>query len=192
MRLIFCALALFPMPAVAVCPDAPDITTAMDGLLAEIRAAPSAEAAQGISARMWAEWTRAPDDRAQDLLDEGMARRAAFDLLGARSVFDTLIEYCPDYAEGWNQRAFASFIAGNHAAALADLDKALALRPRHVAALSGRGLTLIALDRIAEGQADIRAALDFNPWLSERRFLALDPEGGPPDPSRIPGPEIDL
>lgn len=192
MRRILAALALLPLPAFADCPPAPDITAAMDDLLSQVRAAPSAEIAQGISAKMWAQWTRAPDGRAQALLDEGMARRAAFDLLGARSIFDELIDYCPDYAEGWNQRAFASFIAGNHGAALADLDRALALRPRHVAALSGRGLTLIALDRIAEGQADIRAALAFNPWLSERRFLALDPEGGPSDPSRIPGPEIDL
>ncbi|MEM7490305.1 MAG: tetratricopeptide repeat protein [Pseudomonadota bacterium] len=192
MRRAAAILALTPLPALADCPAAPEIGPAMDALLAEIRTVPNAQAARAVSGRMWEEWTRAPDARAQDLLDEGMARLDAFDLRGARVAFDALIGYCPDYAEGWNQRAFARFIAGDHADALADLDRALALRPRHVGALSGRGLTLIALDRIAEGQADIRAALDLNPWLEERRYLALDPEGGPPDPARIPELEIDL
>ncbi|MEM8822012.1 MAG: tetratricopeptide repeat protein [Pseudomonadota bacterium] len=192
MRRSLIALVFLPLPALADCPVAPDITGAMDGLLAEVQAAPNQQAARQISNKMWEQWTRAPDARAQALLNEGMGRRAASDLRGARRIFDDLVTYCPDYAEGWNQRAFASFIAGDHDAALADLDRALALRPRHVAALSGRGLTLIALDRIAEGQADIRAALALNPWLTERRFLALDPEGGPPDPARIPKREIDL
>ncbi|MEM7710893.1 MAG: hypothetical protein AAF264_09140 [Pseudomonadota bacterium] len=192
MRRVLIALALSPLPAWADCPAAPEIGAAMDDLLAEVQAAADERVARDVSGRMWAEWTRAPDARAQALLDEGMSRRAAFDLDGARTAFDALIDYCPDYAEGWNQRAFASFIGGDHASALTDLDRALALRPRHVAALSGRGLTLIAMDRIAEGQDDIRAALELNPWLSERQFLSLDPDGGPPDPDRVPEPEIDL
>jgi tetratricopeptide (TPR) repeat protein len=185
-------LLLASTPALAECPAAPDISVRMDGLIAEARSAPDPDVARAVSGRMWAEWTRAPDARAQALLDEGMGRRAAFDLRGARAAFDALIDYCPDYAEGWNQRAFANYLAGQPAAALPDLDRALALRPRHVAALSGRGLTLIALGRVADGQDDIRAALELNPWLAERRFLALDPEGGPPDPDRVPAPRIDL
>ncbi len=187
-RLALIAFVALTAQAHADCPAAPDISATMDTLISDARAATSASMAQRASAAMWAEWVRAPDAAAQQMLDEGMQRRVAGDLVGAVTALDALVSYCPDYAEGWNQRAFANFLRGDYAAALPDLDRALALRPRHVAALSGKGLTLIHMGRIADGQAAIRAALEFNPWLNERQFLAIDPQGGPADPSRIPEP----
>ena len=167
--------------AAADCPPAPDIADATEAIYARLGDAPGPGAAGLISAELWTHWTRAPDERAQELLDEGMARRSARDFRGARIAFDALTDYCPGYAEGWNQRAFVAFLTEDHPAALGDLDRALALNPRHAAALSGRGLTLIALGRIAEGQDDIRAALEMNPWLSERRLLRLNPLDGEVD-----------
>ena len=172
-------LALLSGPVFAECPAAPDITADMDGLIARAQEARNEGAARAISSEMWTFWAQAPDDQAQLLLDEGMTRRSAFDLDGAITAFDALIDYCPDYAEGYNQRAFAYFIRGDYEAALPDLDRAISLRPRHIAALAGKGLTLIQLGRIREGQDAIRAALAFNPWLSERQFLTLPPEDGP-------------
>jgi tetratricopeptide (TPR) repeat protein len=190
LALILCVL---PLPAMADCPPLkPEIGVKLDALHSELRFAPDPAVAQDLSGRLWAEWTRAPDARSQDLLNEVMVRRSAFDLSGALAAANALVDYCPAYAEGWNQRAFVNYIAGEHAAALPDLDRALALRPRHLGALTGKGLTLIALDRVAEGQEVIRAALRLNPWLAERGLLALDPEGGPADPSRVPEPEIEL
>ena len=187
MRHAFAVLLLSCAPAWAACPPSADVGEAAAAVIERLRAAPDARAAQRISGDLWRLWTRAPDERAQALLDEGMGRREAFDLPGAARALDALVAYCPDYAEGWNQRAFVAFLRGDHEAALPDLDRALALRPRHVAALSGRGLTLIALGRIVEGQDDIRAALALNPWLAERRYLSLDPLTGRPRP-----PQTDL
>ena len=179
MRITCLVLALWPAasPAQEACPPQPDIAAEMDGLIARARAAPDARAAQSVSDAMWALWSRAPDARAQELLDEGMERRSAFDLAGAVDALDALVAYCPDYAEGYNQRAFANFLRRDYAAALPDLDRAIALRPRHVAALSGRGLTLIALGRVEEGQDAIRAALELNPWLQERAYLPPEAPG---------------
>lgn len=159
--------------AAANCPTAPDITASIDGLLVDLQRVENERDARNVSGRMWELWTRAPDGHAQELLDEGMQRRAAFDVSGAITAFDALIAYCPDFAEGYNQRAFANFIRNDFEAALVDLDQAITLRPRHVAAIAGRGLTLISLGRVADGQDAIRAALAFNPWLSERRFLTI-------------------
>ena len=164
-------------PVLAECPPNPDIAADIDRLLDDVQGAESANAARQISNEMWTYWAKAPDDDAQRMLDDGMARRAAFDLDGAIAAFDRLVAYCPDYAEGYNQRAFAQFIREDYAAALPDLERAIALRPRHVAAIAGKGLTLIQLGRIREGQDAIRAALEFNPWLSERQYLLIEPEG---------------
>ncbi len=167
---------LIPGPAMAACPAAPDIERGIDRLVAQARAAPDERAARVISGRMWAYWTDAPDDRAQELLDEGMQRRESYDFDGAILAFDALVDYCPAYAEGYNQRAFANFLREDFAAALPDLDKAVELQPRHIPAISGKGLTLIRMGRIREGQVEIRRALELNPWLGERAYLTLRPE----------------
>ena len=170
------ALVLTTAPALAECPPNPDISGEITRLIEEVRGAENEGSARVVSARMWEFWAKAPDARAQELLDEGMQRRGAFDLDGAVTAFDALIDYCPDFPEGYNQRAFANFIRGDYDAALPDLDRAIALRPRHIPAIAGRGLTLIQMGRIREGQDAIRAALEFNPWLSERQYLLLEPE----------------
>lgn len=161
--------------AEAVCPAAPDHAADQDRIIAGLQAAPDEATARPLMDQLWQTWTDAPDRTAQDLLDAGMAKREGYDFLGARDTFDTLVEYCPDYAEGYNQRAFASFLRQEYDAALFDLDKALSITPNHVAALSGKALTLMGLGRTEEAQATLRDALALNPWLKERAMLTEPP-----------------
>ncbi len=96
-------------------------------------------------------------------------------MIRAIAAFDTLIEYCPQYAEGYNQRAFANFLQQDYALALEDLELALARNPNHIAAMSGKALTLMELGRHEAGQAVLREALKLNPWLAERHRLTEMP-----------------
>ncbi|WP_419737709.1 tetratricopeptide repeat protein [Ruegeria sp.] len=177
------AIALWlATPALAQsCPSAPDHSEGVGALIAQIQQAESQSEARGISNKMWELWTDAPDLRAQTLLDRGMARREASDLLGALQELDELVLYCPDYAEGYNQRAFVNFLRQDFPSALVDLDRALELSPNHIAAMSGRALTLLGLRRLDEARSALTAALELNPWLSERALLepggALEPPG---------------
>lgn len=165
-------LLLTATPALAeVCPAPPDLGAEKARLLDELRVAPDELTARLLSAQLWEIWLAAPDAAAQDLLDLGMERRTLFDFPAALAALDALVDYCPDYSEGYNQRAFVNFLAGDYEAALIDLDRAIELTPRHLGALSGRALTLIGLGRDAEAQAQLREALDLNPWLAERALL---------------------
>jgi len=155
----------------AECPPPPDIAAAQDALLAEARALPNGREARAISNKLWELWATAPDEQSQALLDRGMAARAAFNFLEATDAFDRLIDYCPDYAEGYNQRAFVNFLREDFAAALVDLDLALERRPRHVAAMSGKALTLMGLGRHDEAQEILREAVKLNPWIPEAGLL---------------------
>lgn len=166
------ALCLFTAPAVAdTCPPVPDRSAEKAFLFDSLASARNEVEAQPFNQGLWEIWTEAPDTIAQSMLDEGMARMRVADYLGAVAVFDRLTAYCPDYAEGYNQRAFTYFLGRNFIAALADLDRALVLEPNHVGALSGKGLTLIELGREAEAQEALRAAVALHPWLAERALL---------------------
>lgn len=167
-------------PAFAeTCPPAPDITADLQAAITAARDAPNERAGQAASDAMWQLWLQAPDASAQEVLDRGMRQRGEFDFVGAYDSFDTLVAYCPDYAEGYNQRAFISFLREDFPAALADLDRALALSPQHVGAQSGRALTLMNLGRLDDAREQLQEALDNNPWLGERHLLA---DGAPLGP----------
>lgn len=158
------------------CPAAPDHDAALADLASQIGEAENELAARPLSNQMWELWTDAPDDTAQALLDRGMRARGSYDFVGALEALDRLVTYCPDYAEGYNQRAFVNYLRQDFARALIDLDLALERSPKHVGALSGKALTLIGLGRLDDARIALDAALAVNPWLSERHLTA---PGGP-------------
>lgn len=153
-------------------------------LISLAQGAKSESDARAVSDQMWELWTDAPNEQAQALLDRGMTRRRSFDYLGALQDLDALVAYCPQYAEGYNQRAFVNYLRQDYAAALVDLDRAIALSATHIAALSGRALTLVGLGRNDDARTALAAALALNPWLPER---SLAGPGGPLEP---PGKDI--
>lgn len=169
-------LLLTGTSAFAECPPPVDISSELAALVEDARAAQNDMEGRAVSAQMWQLWLKAPNAQAQEILDEGMRRRESFDFLGARNAFNRLTDYCPDYAEGYNQRAFVHFLTQEFDEALLDLDRALAITPNHVGAQSGRALTLLELGRNEEARAQLREALENNPWLSERFLLS---PGGP-------------
>lgn len=172
MRSLALVLCLLAPPAFADgCPVAPDHEAALNDLLDDLRVAPDQMEARLISNQLWALWADAPDEPSQSMLDEGMRARQSFDFVRAMDRFNRLVGYCPFYAEGYNQRAFISYLREDYEAALPDLEQTLKINPRHVGALAGKALTLLALGRDLEGQKTLREALALNPWLSERGLL---------------------
>ena len=179
-RFAYAPLALVlgagPLLAESECPAAPDHGAALQQLMSQVQVAENEGAARSISNRMWDFWADAPNEQAQAILDRGMQRRSGYDFAGALEDFDILVAYCPNYAEGYNQRAFVNYLRQDFQAALPDLERALELSPDHVAALSGKALTLLALGRMDEARETLARALQLNPWLPERGLAA---PGGP-------------
>ncbi len=171
MKRLILAAVLCPVAALAECPPAPDHSEALTALFDAARAAPNEGAARGLTGQMWDLWTDAPDEAAQALLTRGISALRVSNFLEAFDAFDRLIDYCPDYAEGWNQRAFAHFLSGNYEAALPDLLQADQLNPEHTGVLTGVALTLIALEREDEAQDWLKRAVALNPWISERHLI---------------------
>ncbi len=165
---------LLASPAFAdTCAAVPDRSDELAALIEQASEAPDAATGRDLSDAMWQIWADAPDARAQDLLDSAMARREMYDYPGALAAAEALIDYCPDYGEGYNQRAFVNFLRADYEAALPDLEKTLEITPNHVAALTGQAMTLMALERWGEAALALRRALELNPWLSERSLLPM-------------------
>ncbi len=145
----------------------------VQGLLDALARAQTPAEAQGYVPQIWNLWLTAPDDAAQELLDAALERQAAGDLLGALRHFDRLVAAYPDYAEGWNRRATAYFLAGDYDRSLADVVEVLAREPRHFGALSGRATIYFRQGRLALAQLAVRAALKVHPFLADRAILDI-------------------
>lgn len=165
--------------AYAECPAPQDIKAPMERLIERVQNAPDGRSAARVSGEMWGLWLTAPNEIAQEVLDRGLKRREVFNFAGALEDFNKLIEYCPAFAEGYNQRAFVHYLTEDYENALKYLDIALELQPLHIAAQAGRGLTLMQLGRIAEAREQMLVAVANNPWLGEAQLLSKGAPLGP-------------
>lgn len=176
MRAFFLFLFLSAGTAWAeTCPAPPDRSAERGALFDRLRSAESQMAADRITDEIWAFWKTAPDTRAQALLDRSQERIFARDPDAAMAALDELVAYCPDYAEGWNQRATLRFILRDLEGSLADIDRVMALEPRHFGALAGKATILSRQGHADEAQAVLRLAVTIHPWLHERRSLRAVP-----------------
>lgn len=92
------------------------------------------ERVEGDIARIWA---RSGSPSMDLLLRRGNEALAAEDLPAAVEHFSALTDHAPDFAEGWNARATAFFLMQEYSLAIADVERVLALNPRHFGALTG-------------------------------------------------------
>lgn len=74
-----------------------------------------------------------------------------------------LTDHAPGFAEGWHVRATAFYFLGEFALAMADIQRTLALNPRHFGALEGLGAILEEMDQPEFALRALRAAEEINP-----------------------------
>jgi len=115
----------------------------LDALFRSLREAPSAEAAGRVEARIWALWSQSGDARVDALLAEGIVDMQAGELEAAADVFTQVIAAKPDFAEGWNKRATVRYLMDELDRSVADIERTVALEPRHFGAISGMGLIFL-------------------------------------------------
>lgn len=144
----------------------------LNPLFEALRAAPNEAAGREREAHIWEYWfDQAPNAEVRAALDAGIERREAYDYAAAEAHFDRVIEAAPDYAEGYNQRAFIRFLRDNIEASAQDLEKALALEPRHFGALAGHYHVLMRQGRTEVALRQLQQAVSLHPWIQERGAL---------------------
>lgn len=135
-----------------------------------------AEAFEGLKSEDEAVWRQAQDEieklwarsgsASMDLLlQRGRDALTRQDAEAALDHLTDLVRLAPGFAEGWNARATAHFLAGDYGAAIADIGETLALEPKHFGALTGLGAILEQLGDEENAIKAFRRALDLHPHL---------------------------
>lgn len=154
-----------------------------DNLLDRLALTRDAREAKLVETMIWKQWIESGSPTGDLLLEYGATALNDSDPEKASALLDALVETSPDFAEGWNKRATLNYYARRYEQALIDVNKALAIEPRHFAALSGRGLVLEALNRKAEALESYRLALAVYPAMAglkdKVRDLTLEVQGQP-------------
>ncbi|WP_191059644.1 tetratricopeptide repeat protein [Geminicoccus harenae] len=144
---------------------------ALADLFARLRGADAVEA-PAIEAQIRAIWYRHPDRIATSLLDEGVVLLSDRQWSAAYRRFDELVQRAPDFAEAWNQRATAAFLLDELDTAVRDIQRTLALEPRHFEALARLGEALLKLGQPEVALRAFEAALAIHPTMANVRRRA--------------------
>jgi tetratricopeptide (TPR) repeat protein len=145
----------------------------LDELFIQLRNVDNLETASRIEKEIWAKWVH----RGDELVDRHM-------LLGIRSMhagalklalrqFTTVINLDQNFSEGWNKRATIHYMMGNFDESVQDIERTLALEPRHYGAMSGMALILDATKNTDGALKVWQEVLEFTPHNQQIRNRVL-------------------
>ncbi len=138
----------------------------LDALFRRLALTRDTTEAASLEQGIWTIWLQSGDPKIDRLMAGGLAAMDAGDTDSAEEIFDEIVAQAPDFAEGWNKRATLRYMTGDYAGSLADIERTLALEPRHFGALSGMGLVYTALGDDAKALDAFRRALKVDPNLA--------------------------
>ncbi|SIQ39016.1 hypothetical protein SAMN05880582_1011697 [Rhizobium sp. RU20A] len=114
----------------------------LDGLFAELKRARDDTKATAIANRIRMEWADS-GSASINLLMQWAEKAVSEKRNGAAlDLFDQVVILDPDYVEGWNRRATLHYQMGNFRKSMSDINRVLALEPRHFGALAGMAAIL--------------------------------------------------
>ena len=161
------ALALLVLPAAATA-DQNDSRLAS---LFEILRTATTPSQIGYAERfIWVIWHESGREDVDRLMETGIEEMGGGRLHESIATFGRIIDLAPEFAEGWNKRATAHYLAGELDASIRDVERTLALEPRHFGALSGLGLIYLAKGDELGALRAFEATLAVHPRAPAARF----------------------
>lgn len=119
----------------------------LDRLFQQLKKDPKTSSAGATARMIWREWT-ASGSKSIDLLMAWAAKAMRNkEFAKAEDLLDQVTVLKPEFSEGWNRRATLHFYKLDYSRSLGDIEKTLALEPRHFGALSGLAAIMQRLDR---------------------------------------------
>ena len=143
----------------------------LDGMFERLQHTPDPAEAHALEQRIWRVWLESDDAAVNRLMQQGVLALQGQRYATALQAFDRMVEEAPEFAEGWNKRATVHYLMGNWRASVQDIQRTLALEPRHFGALFGLGLIYDALDEPEAALRSFEATLALNPHSESTRQM---------------------
>lgn len=124
--------------------------------------------------RIWTVWMHHPHRAAAQVLDLATRDIAARRYDIAETRLTALLRSAPEFAEAWHKRATLYYMLGRDDECLSDIERTLALEPRHFAAMLHFAEILLGAGCTAEARFTFRAALSVHPHLPRAREALSD------------------
>lgn len=144
----------------------------LDALFRRLAAAGEADEIARTEDLIWAHWTSHPEAGAAEAMERSVRALASKQYAVAERLLERLVIGWPDFAEGWNKRATLRFLQDRDGDSIADIERTLALEPRHFGALSGLGQICLRHGERAGALIAFDAALRVHPHLPGLREAA--------------------
>ncbi|MBF9043992.1 tetratricopeptide repeat protein [Rhodobacterales bacterium HKCCE4037] len=116
-----------------------------------------------VEEEVYQRWQISGSASADYLLRRGLEALEAQDYDDAYDHLTALTDHAPDFAEGWHARARLFAEQQMYGPAIADLQRTLALEPRHFGALVALGLMLEDMGDADRAREAFQAAHDLHP-----------------------------
>jgi len=112
---------------------------------------------------LWLLWSRSGDKAIDALMAKGLEEMQAQQFKESIATFSEVVRRKPAFAEGWNRRATALYLAGELRKSLADCDEVMKRNPHHFGALAGYGQIYFQLEQYEKAIEYWKRALKVNP-----------------------------
>ncbi|WEX76988.1 tetratricopeptide repeat protein [Sinorhizobium numidicum] len=116
----------------------------LDGFFAELKKERDEEKAREVADRIRLEWQDSGSATVNLLMQWANKAIADDKHPVALDILDQVIVLAPNYVEGWNRRATLHYQMGNYRKSMSDINRVLAIEPRHFGALAGMAAMLTA------------------------------------------------
>ena len=137
----------------------------LDNLFARLKQTEDRALAKGIEQTIWGIWTHSGIEDIDREMKKGLNAMDLGNVKAALAVFDSVVKKAPDFAEGWNKRATIYYYMNEYEASIRDVEKTLALEPRHFGALAGLGSIYLETGKEQDALVALEKALAVHPHL---------------------------
>jgi tetratricopeptide (TPR) repeat protein len=156
--------------------DPDDEKSRLDELFANLAKSDNPKEASRIGREIQMLWMESGSDTVDVLMSRAGKAIQADDHALALDLLDTVVILKPAYAEGWNRRATVHYMQEDFGKSLVDIERTLALEPRHWGALSGLAIIQRRLGFESEALTTFKRALEINPSLENASKAVKDLE----------------
>ena len=152
--------------------DSKDRDVKLNQLFEQLKKSNNVSIVLEIEMKIWNIWSTHPTQKKlTQLLAKGSNLMSEGELEAAYKIFSIIIDFAPDWAEGWNKRATVLYLMGRYNDSLNDIDEVLKREGRHFGALSGRGLVQIKLENYEKAIKSYQAVQKIYPSIRTAKVM---------------------